>query len=381
LLDFVIVGSGLFGLTLAERIANILEKEVLVLETREHIGGNAWSEYEQTTGIEVHKYGSHLFHTNNEKVWSYISQFTEFNNYQHRVWTKSGSEVFQMPINLSTIRQFYQLDLTPSDAKELVMHEISGLILSENDSFESRALRSIGRPLYEKFIRGYTQKQWQTDPSNLPPEVFTRLPVRFNFDSRYFEDKFQGLPANGYADLFSNLVSNSKIKIETGVSRDYFRRFFGKTKNLIYTGPLDEYFNYEFGRLGWRTLDFETEIIKSEDFQGAAVMNYADLEIPYTRIHEFRHLHPERRVDHKMSIIMREFSRFSGRDDEPYYPINSKQDRSLIEKYRKLGAGEANVYFGGRLGTYQYLDMHMAIASALQVFENKIKPQYERIRH
>jgi UDP-galactopyranose mutase len=371
----LIVGSGLFGLTIAERIANVLGREVLVIEKRSHIGGNAWSEFDNKTGIEIHKYGSHLFHTSHEGVWKYVNQFTKFNDYRHHVWTIHEGKSFPMPINLGTISQYFGKSLSPSEAKKIIHDETSNLRTSEKVSFESIALKSIGPSLYNAFIKGYTQKQWQIDPRKLPSEVFTRLPLRFNFETRYFNDKYEGLPLEGYGKFIGSIAANKLIKIE--VENDFFKQhdMIDADTLVVYTGPIDEFFKYKYGQLGWRTLDFETERLPIDDFQGTSVMNYADLDVKFTRIHEFQHLHPERQKRIGETIIMREFSRISEIGDEPYYPINSPTDRSALISYRKDAAALKNVIFGGRLGTYQYLDMHMAIASALNAFENDIKPR------
>jgi UDP-galactopyranose mutase len=375
--QIIIVGSGLFGLTIAEQIATKLNLEVLIVEKREHIGGNAWSEIHPESGIEVHKYGSHLFHTSHEEVWKYVNQFTQFNNYQHHVWTKHKNEVFSLPINLATMSQFYQQFLNPEEAFEKIANEVKAIDSNGDSNFESLAMATIGKPLYEAFIKGYTQKQWQVEPSSLPGEIFSRLPIRYNFNNRYFSDKYEGLPLHGYHNFLPKIIDNNLIKIET--STDYFanRDRFESADLTIYTGAIDKYFDYRHGLLGWRTLDFEIDYLKVEDFQGTSVMNYADLEVPFTRIHEFQHLHPERVKKESGTVIMREFSRKSGVHDEPYYPINSLQDRSSLLKYREYAQKLPNVIFGGRLGTYKYLDMHMAIASALQVFDTQIKARYE----
>jgi UDP-galactopyranose mutase len=373
----IIVGSGLFGLTIAEQIATKLDREVLIIEKRDHIGGNAWSEIHPQSGIEVHKYGSHLFHTSHEEVWKYVNQFTEFNNYQHHVWTKHKNEVFSLPINLATISQFYNKFLNPKEAIELINSERESIEIRNDANFESLAISTIGRPLYEAFIKGYTKKQWQVDPSLLPGEIFSRLPIRFDFNNRYFSDKYEGLPLHGYHAFLPRIVDHKLIKIETNT--DYFENLdrFGDADLTVYTGPIDRYFDYKHGLLGWRTLDFEVDFLKIDDFQGTSVMNYADLDVPFTRIHEFQHLHPERVKKKSGTVIMKEFSRKSEIDDEPYYPINSGQDRAALLKYREEAQRLPNVIFGGRLGTYKYLDMHMAIASALQIFDSQIKTRYE----
>lgn len=373
----LIVGSGLFGLTIAERIATSLSLEVLIIEKRDHIGGNAWSEFDPTTGIEIHKYGSHLFHTSNELVWKYVNQFTTFTNYQHRVWTKHAGNVFPLPINLATISQFYGKSMNPREARELILSEKGNNESRDASNFENLAINSIGKSLYEAFIKGYTQKQWQVDPQLLPSEVFSRLPIRFNFTHKYFNDKYEGLPENGYMNFLTNIIDNKLIKVET--EHDYFKHKnkYANTDLIVYTGPFDEYFDFKFGALGWRTLDFKVEKLEMKDFQGTAVMNYADLEFPFTRIHEFQHLHPERSKKADETIIMTEFSRLSTPADEPYYPIDTQENRGILASYRAMKSNDSKVIFGGRLGTFKYIDMHMAIASALQIFETQIKPRFQ----
>jgi UDP-galactopyranose mutase len=374
--NILIVGSGLFGLTIAERIASVLKREVVVLEKRSHIGGNAWSEFDQKTGIEVHKYGSHLFHTSHEGVWKYVNLFTSFNSYRHHVWTIHNQKVYPMPINLSTMSQFFGKVLTPYEARGIILGETESYKIEGDETFEKIALKSIGHSLYNSFIKGYTEKQWQIDPNLLPPEIFTRLPVRFNYNNRYFNDKYEGLPVDGYQQFIKNISSNNLIKIQ--IESDFFENNHSEDSNTltIYTGPLDRFFDFKYGHLGWRTLDFELENIDVDDYQGTSVMNYADKDVKFTRIHEFQHLHPERKKKTNTSIIMKEYSRLCNREDEPYYPINSFADRTSLELYRKETDNLKNVIFGGRLGTYQYLDMHMAIASALSVFENQVKPRF-----
>lgn len=370
----VIVGSGLFGLTVARKIVSESNAEVLILEKREHIGGNAWSEIDGQTGIEIHKYGSHLFHTSNESVWSFINLFSSFNNYRHTVWAKHQNDFFSLPINLATISQFYGAAFSPEEAQKKIEAETSRFVDLPGKTFEEVALKTIGLPLYEALIKGYTMKQWATDPKKLPSEVFGRLPVRFNFDNSYFNDKYQGLPLNGYHGLITNLATHPRIKIETGI--DFFHHRFNQDRPdlLVYSGPLDEYFGYTHGRLSWRTLDFDLERLPVEDFQGTSVVNYSDEEIQFTRIHEFKHLHPERKHKDLSTVIMKEYSRMSGAGDEPYYPVNSSEDRIMLKNYRDACRKETKVIFGGRLGSYQYLDMHMAIASAFNCFESRIKP-------
>jgi UDP-galactopyranose mutase len=349
--------------------------KVVIVESRNHIGGNAHSYFESSTGIEVHQYGAHLFHTSNALVWDYVNRFTRFTNYEHRVFTKHRGNIFPMPINLGTINQFFGAALSPSEAKSLLSTQLNGVSGQNPKNFEEKAISLIGEPLYEAFIKGYTAKQWQTDPKSLPSSVISRLPVRFNYDNRYFNDTWQGLPEQGYASWFSRMVQHKNIEINLQTDFLDDTHPLGKKAAtgqlpIIYTGPMDRYFNSEHGDLSWRTLDFETSVLPMSDFQGTSVMNFADEDVPYTRIIEFKHFHPERREQFvgDMTVITKEFSRFALLEDDTYYPVNSVEDREKLNKYRELVQQEAaqnRVFFGGRLGTYKYLDMHMAIASAL----------------
>lgn len=375
--DLIVVGSGFFGLTIAERAASEENLKVLVLEKRAHIGGNAYSEPEPETGIEVHRYGAHLFHTSNEKVWNYVNKFTDFTGYQHRVFAMHNGTAYQFPMGLGLINQFFGRYYSPEEARELIQEQTDGMDPKDATNLEEKAISLIGRPLYEAFIRDYTAKQWQTDPKELPASNITRLPVRYTFDNRYFTDTYEGLPVAGYTAWLENMAAHENIEVRLNTD------FFGVREELpdvpvVYTGPLDRYFDYSEGRLGWRTLDFEMEVLDIPDFQGTSVMNYNDADVPYTRIHEFRHFHPERDYPKDKTVIMKEYSRFAEADDEPYYPINTPEDREMLKKYRELAAQEKNVFFGGRLGTYQYLDMHMAIASALTMWENTLRLQFPK---
>ena len=371
--DLVVVGSGFFGLTIAERAATE-GYQVVILDRRNHIGGNAYSDFEPETGIEIHRYGSHLFHTSNVRVWDYVRNFTEFNNYRHHVLTNHQGRIYPMPVSLATMCDFFGQALSPNEAKELVESQIRAESIVDPTNLEDKAISLIGRPLYEAFIRGYTAKQWQTDPKELPPEIITRLPVRYTFNTRYFNDTWEGLPADGYTKWLTKMATHPRIDVH--LDTDFFdiRDSLPSGKPIVYTGPIDEYFGFSEGHLTWRTLDFETEVLNTPDFQGTSVMNYADESVPFTRIHEFQHLHPERKNTSGKTVIMREFSRFAQRSDEPYYPINTAEDRQRLKAYRDAADRETSVIFGGRLGTYQYLDMHMAIASALTTFDNEVHP-------
>lgn len=379
--DLVVVGSGLFGLTVAERAARELGLKVTMIDRRSHLGGNAYSENEERTGIEVHRYGAHLFHTSNERVWEYVNRFTAFTNYVHRVYTRHNGEVFPMPINLGTINQFFRSAYSPGEARDLIREQAGELAQTDPQNLNDKGIQLIGRPLYEAFIKHYTGKQWQTDPKDLPASIISRLPVRYTYDNRYFNDTHEGLPVDGYTAWLERMADHPNIDVR--LETDFFddSQEFSKSNvvgqvPVIYTGPVDRYFDYTEGDLSWRTIDLEEEVLDIEDFQGTSVMNYPDADVPYTRIHEFRHFHPERDYTKDATVIMREFSRFADKGDEPYYPVNTSADREKLLAYRDLAKGEQSVLFGGRLGTYKYLDMHMAIGAALSMVDNKIAPHF-----
>ena len=379
--DLVVVGSGLFGLTIAEQAATELGLKVVLLDRRSHIGGNAYSENEEQTGIEVHRYGAHLFHTSNERVWEYVNRFTGFTNYVHRVYTRHNGIVYPMPINLGTINQFFNAAYSPAEAKALIAEQAGELAGTDPQNLNDKGISLIGRPLYEAFIKHYTAKQWQTPPEELPASIISRLPVRYTYDNRYFNDKYEGLPVDGYAAWLERMAAHPNIEVR--LNTDFFSddHEYSREKVLgqipvVYTGPVDRYFDYAEGDLSWRTIDLEEEVLPIEDFQGCSVMNYPDADVPFTRIHEFRHFHPERDYTKDATVIMRECSRFANKGDEPYYPVNTSVDREKLLKYRDLAKGEKDVLFGGRLGTYKYLDMHMAIGAALSMFDNKIRPHF-----
>ena len=379
--DLVVVGSGLFGLTIAEQAATELGLKVALLDRRSHIGGNAYSENEEQTGIEVHRYGAHLFHTSNERVWEYVNRFTDFTNYVHRVYTRHDGVVYPMPINLGTINQFFNAAYSPAEAKALIAEQAGELAGTDPQNLNDKGISLIGRPLYEAFIKHYTAKQWQTPPEEPPASIISRLPVRYTYDNRYFNDKYEGLPVGGYTAWLERMAAHPNIEVRLNTDffsgdHEYSREKVLGQVPVVYTGPVDRYFDYTEGDLSWRTIDLEEEVLPIEDFQGCSVMNYPDADVPFTRIHEFRHFHPERDYTKDATVIMREYSRFANKGDEPYYPVNTSVDREKLLKYRDLAKGEKDVLFGGRLGTYKYLDMHMAIGSALSMFDNKIRPHF-----
>jgi UDP-galactopyranose mutase len=375
--DLVVVGSGFFGLTIAERCANELGLRVLVLERRRHLGGNAYSEADPETGIEVHVYGAHLFHTSNERVWEYVNRFTDFTDYQHRVFTNHQGQVYSFPMNLGLINQFFGRSHTPDEARALIAQQASEIDTSRAENLEEKAISLVGRPLYEAFVKGYTAKQWQTDPKELSPDIISRLPVRYNFTNRWFNDTHEGLPVNGYTAWLTAMADHPNIEVR--LDTDFFDvrdEYVGQVP-VVYTGPVDEYFGNSEGRLSWRTVDLEAEVKDVDDFQGTPVMNYADEDVPFTRILEFKHFHPERSHPPGKTVIVHEYSRFATEDDEPYYPVNTAEDRAKLLRYRDLARKEPMVLFGGRLGTYKYLDMHMAIGSALTMYDNTLKPHFQ----
>lgn len=377
-IDLLVVGSGFFGLTIAERAAHAGLK-VTVIDRRSHIGGNAYSEPEPETGIEVHRYGAHLFHTSNERVWEYVNRFTSFTNYVHRVYSTHNDQTFSLPVNLHTINQFFKAAYTPDEARALVKEQAGEFDVKTAKNFYEKGVALVGRPLFEAFFAHYTAKQWQTSPEKLSGDIVSRLPVRYNYDNRYFNDKYEGLPVDGYTAWIERMADHPNITVQ--LDTDFFDSSQPLNKEnlqgqipIVYTGPIDKYFDHSEGSLSWRTLDFEEEVVNVSDYQGTPVMNYPDADVEFTRIHEFKHFHPEREDSYPTdkTVIMREFSRFAGQDDEPYYPVNTPEDRSRLLAYRELAKKEKDVFFGGRLGTYQYLDMHMAIGSALSMWDNEI---------
>lgn len=366
--DYLIVGAGFYGSVLAERIANVLKSHVIVLDKREHIGGNCYSTTDEETGIEYHKYGTHIFHTSSEKVWNYITQFTEFNSYHHQVLTVHKNKVYQMPINLETINSYYNKNFSPAEAAAFIQQEIKKENIRVPKNFEEQAVISIGRPLYEAFIKNYTRKQWGVNPKELPVSIIKRLPVRYNYTEDYFRDaRWQGIPLQGFTRIFENMLNHKNIEVH--LNTDYFsqRSEFQVKHKTIYTGPIDQYFNYECGKLKWRGIELKRKVENMEDFQGTSVMNYADYETPYTRIHEFRHLHPEKSYSKEKTLTYYEYPQDG--NDAPYYPVNTDSDRETFKKYRLLAEKEKNVIIGGRLGDYAYYDMDKTILAALKCFQ------------
>lgn len=373
----IVVGAGFFGVTIAERVANVLHRPVGLIEKREHVGGAAYSEIDRPTGIEIHKFGTHVFHTSSEEVWSYIRKFSEFNDYRHKVVAHHRGQVYSLPFNLHTIGTFFGRHYSPQEARQLIADQIAGEQIGALDNLETKAISAVGRPLYEAFVRGYTLKQWGIDPKELPKSIIERLAIRFNFNDRYFSDCHEGIPIDGYSKIFERMLDSPLIRLLP--STDFFsvRDEISPDILVVYTGPIDRFFDCRFGALSWRTLSFEKEILTVSDYQGTSVVNYPDPEFPFTRIHEFRHLHPERKIPAEVgTVISREYSSAATPAGDPFYPIGTVRDRSIYELYRARARELANTIFGGRLGTYRYLDMHQAIGAALMTFQTEILPRF-----
>ncbi len=355
----LIVGSGFSGAVIATSLATA-GYEVAVIDSRKHIAGNCHTERDPETQVMVHKYGPHIFHTDNDRVWKFINQFGEFMPYVNRVKSTVGGSVYSLPINLHTINQFFGKTLNPAEAKEF-LQSIGDDTINDPQSFEEQALRFVGKDLYEAFFKGYTKKQWGLEPSELPASILKRLPVRFNYDDNYFNHKYQGMPKEGYTALVECMLDhpNITVKLNTKVTRENAQGY----DHVFYSGPIDEWFDSCEGRLPYRTLDFE-KIRAEGDYQGCAVMNYGDESVPFTRIAEHKHFSPWE--SHEKTIAFKEYSRACEPDDIPYYPIRLVGEQELLKKYVEMARGERGVSFVGRLGTYRYLDMDVTIAEALQ---------------
>lgn len=357
--DFVIVGSGLYGCVFAEQ-ARQAGKSCIVIDRRAHIGGNCYTYEFEDTGINVHAYGTHIFHTNDTGIWEYVNKFTKFNSYLHRVLTTLKDRVYSMPINLGTINSFYGINLKPNEVSSFL--EAKKGIIAHPANLEEKAISLIGLDLYEAFIKGYTMKQWGCDPKELPSNIITRLPVRTSYNDLYFNDLYQGIPVDGYTPMLQKMLGNTPVELEVDYFGDteYWRSICNK---LVYTGPIDRFFSYTHGSLNWRSVRFEIERVGMDDYQGTSVMNFADYEVPYTRIHEPKHLHPERSWSRSESVVIKEFSHID--KSEPYYPVNFPEDRAMMVKYQELQEMESRVIFGGRLANYMYYDMHQVIGQSL----------------
>jgi len=358
----LIVGAGFSGVVIARELAEKGYK-VRIIDQRDHIGGNCYDARDSESQVMVHVYGPHIFHTDNKVVWEYMQRFTKMMPYTNRVKAVYKQRVFSLPINLLTINQFYNVCLSPDEAKAFIEQK-GDQSITDPQTFEEQALRFVGKELYEAFFKGYTIKQWGMQPSELPASILKRLPVRFNYDDNYFNHRFQGMPAEGYTSLIENIAAHPGITIDLNTSFD--KSMQTNFDHVFYSGPLDAFYDYQFGRLGYRTLDFQ-KFTYDGDYQGCAVMNYPEQNVPYTRITEHKYFSPWE--THQKSVCYKEFSRSCGPDDIPYYPIRQVGEMQLLDKYLDVAAREKNITFVGRLGTYRYLDMDVTIAEALKTAE------------
>ena len=357
-----VVGAGFSGAVVAHELA-LQGYAVDVFDTRSHVAGNCHTSRDEETGVMLHVYGPHIFHTSNELVWNYVNKFDEFMPFTNRVKAIYQNKIYSLPINLLTINSFFGKTFSPKEAAAF-MSQIGDASIDEPQTFEEQALRFVGRDLYEAFFKGYTQKQWGLEPSELPASILKRLPVRFNYDDNYYASKYQGIPKNGYSFIVEKMLSQAGVQLFLG--RTFHRSMKNEYDHVFYSGPIDAWFDYSKGELGYRTLDFQLER-HDGDFQGNAVINHCDRNTPWTRISEHKHFAPWE--SHEKTVIYKEYSRFCTKEDIPYYPIRMVKEKSLLSEYVQIANLEANVTFMGRLGTYRYLDMHVTIAEALEVVD------------
>ena len=366
-----IAGAGFSGAVIARQLAEA-GIQVSVIDRRNHLAGNCHTERDAETGIMVHRYGPHIFHTDDEEVWQYVNRFGHFVPFVNRVKTTVRGEVFSLPINLHTINQFFRATYSPDEARSLIESK-ADLSISNPRSFEDQALRFVGRELYDAFLSGYTRKQWGREPAELPADILKRLPVRFNYDDNYFSHRFQGMPESGYTSIIEAILDHPSIVVTTGaaITRKDLRSF----EHVFYSGPIDEFFDHGLGRLGYRTLDFE-ELRADGDFQGCAVMNYGEVATPWTRISEHKHFAPWE--NHPKTIYYKEYSRECGLDDIPYYPVRLVHEKQQLSGYMELARKTPGVSFVGRLGTYRYLDMDVTIREALNSAKSFLSHRLDR---
>lgn len=352
--DYLIVGAGLYGAVFAHE-ATKKGKRCLVIDKRNHIGGNVYTE--EMDNIQVHKYGAHIFHTSNRAVWDYVNQFAEFNNYINAPVAVYKDELYNLPFNMNTFSKMWNIK-TPQEAKDKIAEQIKSLNIREPKNLEEQALSLVGRDVYEKLIKGYTEKQWGRDCKELPSFIIRRLPLRFTYDNNYFNDRYQGIPIGGYTRLVKRLLADIPLQLDT----DFFTLKNVEYDRLVFTGQIDEYYQYRFGPLQYRSVRFETERLECDNYQGNAVVNYTEREVPYTRVIEHKHFEFGTQP---VTIISREYSLEWEPGVEPYYPVNNEENNRLYEQYRALAAQEDKVVFGGRLGQYRYYDMDQVIEAAL----------------
>ena len=380
-IDVVVAGAGLWGCTVARVLAEA-GRRVLVLEKRAAVGGNVRCEIDSETGIEVHTYGSHIVHTHLDDVWNFVNRFITFNGYQHKVLARYEDKTYFLPLGLTLVNQFYGLNLTPSELPAFIAKEAAGSKEEVGLNFETQAISFIGRPLYEAFIREYTRKQWGMDPRELSADIIRRLPVRASYDVNYFSDYRQGIPLTGYNSLFDGLLDHSNISVECNAeyALGEIRLAGGEVHGMegapvFYSGPIDALFGYRFGPLPWRSLRFERERVAVQDYQGTSVVNYTGADVPFTRIHEFKHYHPEdaKVMGSASTIICREYPQTWALGDEPYYPVDTPASRELLALYQAEAAKQANLIVGGRLGGYRYYDMDRSIGNALETVRSFLR--------
>ena len=366
--DYLIVGAGLFGAVFAHE-AKKAGKNVLVIDKRPQIAGNIYTE--EVEGIHVHKYGAHIFHTSNKKIWDYVQQFAEFNRYTNSPVARYKDELYNMPFNMNTFSKMWGV-VTPAQAKAKIEEQIAKANITEPKNLEEQAIRLVGQDIYEKLVKGYTEKQWGRRAIDLPAFIIKRLPVRFVYDNNYFNDLYQGIPVGGYTKLVENMLDGIEVRLET----DFFANkaeLEQMAEKIVFTGMIDEYFEYCFGELEYRSLRFETEVLEEENYQGNAVVNYTEYEIPYTRIIEHKHFEFGCQNGHynPKTVITREYPATWSKGDEPYYPMNDEKNNTLFARYKELAAQQDKVIFGGRLGMYKYFDMHQVIEAALECVEKE----------
>lgn len=361
--DYIVVGAGLFGAIFAHE-ANKRGKKVIVIEKREHIGGNCYTE--EINKINVHKYGAHIFHTSNKEVWEYINKFAEFNNFINSPIANYKGEIYNLPFNMNTFNKLWGV-VTPNEAIKKIEEQKLELFGKEPENLEEQAISLVGRDIYEKLIKGYTEKQWGRDCKELPAFIIKRIPVRLRYDNNYFNDKYQGIPIGGYTKIFEKLLDGIEVRTNT----DFFankEKYVSSAKKIVYTGMIDKFFDYKFGTLEYRSLKFENESLEIKDFQGNAVVNYTEKKVPYTRIIEHKHFEYG---EQENTIITKEYPANWNIGDEPYYPVNDENNSILYNKYKILANEEKNIIFGGRLADYRYYDMHNVIERVLSIINQE----------